>query len=438
MRLEDVLARIRQSEALEVLRPHWDDSVASLEDDVPFFLTAEEIKRNREWGGLSPETDDLLQKAAHVIREEPALRGLAWHCYRLLFEHTDYGEIKQWPSLEWALGELGGTFYLLIALAMVPRVLAVHQEMGVGPEVSRETCQQIACFSGNYRRMTRGRLGIPLSQLYWLRHYTAGRLFRIGRFEYMLRQFGANVTVYRHRESGHVLALAPDGVRYNRKGYVDGAAGVEDTEQGWTASLVEDDDAVLGYPISPCGYAVGKQVRLDKVTWECVLRKGDTTLEMHIPAGGGMSLARCGDSMRRAVSFFRQYFPDKPFKSISCASWIFNTQLQQLQLSSDNLARYQRELYLYPTRSSGQDGLWFIFFQNSFDVATAPRDTSLQRAVADFIAAGNIWRGGGMFFLTEHLSEFGAQYYRSHWPPPGLDLGECTEVSPSLCQSGNP
>ena len=54
-------------------------------------------------------------------------------------------------------------------------------------------------------------------------------------------------------------------------------------------------------------------------------------------------------------------------------------------------------------------GLWFLFLQEVFDAATAPRDTSLQRAVLDYLAAGHTWRGGGMFFLVEHLDRFGTR-----------------------------
>jgi hypothetical protein len=75
-----------------------------------------------------------------------------------------------------------------------------------------------------------------------------------------------------------------------------------------------------------------------------------------------------------------------------------------------------RELYLFPVPSTADAGLWFIFFQNTFDPATAPRDTSLQRAVLDYLAAGNRWRVGGMFFLLDDLGEFGRQHYRATFP----------------------
>jgi len=416
LQLEDVLTQLRVDVSPEIFRPHWEESVASLPEGVPPFLRPEEVRRNHSWSSLPPETEPALLAAAARMRQEPALVMLAWHCYRLLYEHVDYEQTRDWPELKAALGEQSGAFYLLIALGLVPRVLEVHRKMGVSEEITRETLQQIVCYSRNYKRMTDGGLGIPVKQLYWLRHYDAGRLFRLGRFEYMLRPFRAAIRVYRHRHTGRVVALAPDGVRYNKEGYVDGSAGIVDTEHGWTAVLTEDEEAVVGYPISPKGYAVKRQVRLEKALWDCVLQQGDTTLEMHIPEGGGMTLDRCADSFRRATAFFEELFPDQPFNSISSTSWIFNNQLQQIRLSSENLARFQRELYLYPVRSSGQDGLWFIFLREPLDLATAPRQTSLQRAVADFISAGNVWRNGGMFFLTEHLPYFGTQYYRSQEP----------------------
>src|SRR5205823_4520781 len=153
-----------------------------------------------------------------------------------------------------------------------------------------------------------------------------------------------------------------------------------------------EDKAVTGYPISPLGMAVRQEVRLPQPLWECALKPGDPTLDMHIPAGGHMTPERCGDSMRRADAFFRRFFPETPCRVIRCGSWIFNTQFEQIPLSSENLVRYQRELYLYPMPSNGRNGLWFIYLQDDFDPATLPRDTSLRRGVAKFLETGETWR----------------------------------------------
>lgn len=415
--IEAVLKSAGVPEAADLLRPHWDESVAALGNAIPPFLLPEAVSRSRAACGFEPEVEKALHAVAERITADLGLRLLAGHCERLLFEHTDYTGIDEWPSLESALGDDHGLFYLLLALAMVPRVFAKHRELGVPEEVTRETCQQARCFSENYRRGTGGRLGIPVRQLYWLRHYPAGSLFRLGRMEYRLIPYYGGVEAYRHRETGEVVALASAGVRFDAEGIEVGEADKAGETAGWTASRTCEDDAVVGSPISPLGFAESRKVRLPYSIWERVLTKGDDTLDMHIPAGGGMTPQRCADSMRRAVMFFRTLFPDRPFASITCSSWIFNTQLDGILPPEANLVAFQRELYLYPTSPSPQSGLWFLFLQDHFDAATAPRDTALQRAVLDFLAEGHTWRGGGMFFLTEHLDRYGAQFYRSHWPP---------------------
>jgi hypothetical protein len=412
MTVEEALDSMNEPGATELMRPHWDESAALLGEEIPSFLQSEVIARHRDWCGFGPEVDTPLCETAVSIVADPALRLLAWHCERLLFVHTDYKEIGEWPALETALGERCGAFYLLVALAMAPRVIARHRELGIPEEVTRETSLQVSCFSENYRRGMRGLLGIYRRQLPWLRHYPAGRLFRLGRMEYRLTPYDGGVHAYRHRDTGEVVALAPEGLRFNHQGYV----AQTDEEIEWVSTHSDDGDAAVGYPISPCGMAERREVHLQRNGWESVLSKGDDTLDMHIPAGGGMTPERCADSMRRATAFFRTHFPDRPFTAITCNSWIFNTQIDGILPPTANLAAYQRELYLYPVPSSPTAGLWFLFFGDAFDPVTAPRDTAMQREVLDFLAAGNTWRAGGMFFLVEHLDRFGTQYYRSKWP----------------------
>jgi len=414
MHLESVLARLQLDDARELFAPHWEESVAALGAGVPGFLRPEAVRTARAYGGFEPGTDDALLAAAARIAADEALRTLAGHCARLLFEVADYdgGLIGRWPEPR-TLGGEAGAFYLLVSMAMVPRVRAKHREMGVPGEVTRATCMQLSCFAGNYARMRAGRLGIPQNQLYWLRLYPAAKLFRLGRMEYKIEPFPGGVEVYRHRATDRVVALAADGTRFNREGYIDAPGSAPEDPQGWTATLKTEDGAVCGWPVSPRGMGVRTCVRLPLGEWACALAKGDPTLEMHIPAGGKMTVEAGGDSMRRACDFFDRFFPGHGCRSISCRSWILNTQFEEIRLSSTNLVDFQRELYLYPTPSNGKEGLWFIFLRNEFDPATAPRDTSLRRGVAEFLATGRRLRGGGMFFLREDLPGYGTQYYRN-------------------------
>ena len=76
---------------------------------------------------------------------------------------------------------------------------------------------------------------------------------------------------------------------------------------------------------------------------------------------------------------------------------------------------WQRELYLYPIPSGDRSGLRFIFGRDNIDIATAPRDTSLRRALLDHLQAGGRLIHGGMFFLCEDFEDFGSQVYQRYW-----------------------
>ncbi len=420
MDLSTVISHIDEPGAAQAIRPHWEESVASLPEGLPPFLAPEQFTVAREWGGFGPEVDPVLSDTARRIAAEPVLRHLAWHAHQLMFEHPDYNDFRSWPHLEGALGERAGVFYLLLSLSVVPRIRAVHQSRGVPEEVTRATCQDIVIGANRYRAVSDGRLGSGRRLLSWHRLVASGDLYRLGRMQYVHRPFRGRLRVYRNRKTGDTIALSEGGIHYDGEGHIDGASGVTGEASGWTSRLDETETTVTGSPISPEGMAVKSQITLSLDEWSVALSPGDPVLEMHIPEGDPLSLESCGSSMRRALDFFPVYEPDKPFAGIASTSWIFNTQLEEMLSTTSNLVRYQHELHLFPVPTNGRAGLYFMFYQNEIDPSTAPRDTSLKRAVLDHLAAGKPLRSGGMFMFTEDLPRFGTQYYRSNWPPDGI------------------
>jgi len=288
-----------------------------------------------------------------------------------------------------------------------------HAGLGIPEAISRDTCNRLVG-AERFRVTHNGHWGAGRRALYWVRHYVNGRLYRIGRTEYMLEKYNGNVEAYRNMATGETLALAPNNVCFNAQGQVVKAP-VPDPAATWTATLQTTRDHVMGYPVSPFGMAMRQQVRLPLDTWRRVLSKGDWTMDMHIPPGGRMTPDSCVESMRRGADFFKRFFPGQPFTSISCVSWIFNTQLEQILPPTANLVLFQRELYLYPVPSTGKDGFVFIFDRDDVTPENGPRETSVQRAILDFLATGQTWRNGGMFFLVEDLPCFGWQIYRAQW-----------------------
>lgn len=129
-----------------------------------------------------------------------------------------------------------------------------------------------------------------------------------------------------------------------------------------------------------------------------------------------MTPESCQASMHEALEFFPRHFPGRPFVGFACSSWILNPQLESIYRPDSNMVLWQRELYLYPTRSGVRSGLHFVFGTQDVDLATAPRDTSLRRALLDHLTTGGVLRGGGMFMLLDDFSHYGSQVYRSAAP----------------------
>ena len=424
MKLEEVLSALQEMAAIEDVRPGWDESMSLLPAGLPSFLTPAEIRSSRECSGFSESVEPTLEDAARRIAEDPALVRLAWHGYRRAYYGAD-SSLANWPKLEASLGDSSGIFYLLIGLGMVPLMRAYHRAIGVPEEVTRETCQQARAMSLFYARAHGGRLGLFPQQIGWLKNYIRQNLyFRFGRLEYWAKPHNQPVVVFRHRKSRAVVALAEEGITFDAEGDVAAAEAVA-SEAVWKSTLEISDSAAAGYPISPLGVAERRKVELPLADWQRVLAKGDPVLQMHIPAGGALTPQECAGSMRRAVSFFRRHFPDPPRAAITCRSWMFSPHLEEILPPSSNLVRCLRELYLYPVERWSIESLWYVFLQDEFNLATAPRETSLQRGILDWLAKGNTWHDGGMFMLTDDLDRFGTQQYRRSWPPE--ELRQATE-----------
>jgi len=414
--LQQVLAGLGLEGFRDVFDPHWEQSEATFPAGGPPFLQPQRFAEVRRYIELAPEADAALAQAALRVRQDPAFEHLAWHMHELLHRQRDYdaGQIRNWPSLEPQLGHLAGTFYLLLALATVPIVRDIHRQMGIPEHITRNTCRHFRSPIDFYRTLHDGRWGYSNRTIYWMRHHTAGVLFGVGRMEYMVRPFGGRVRVFREQETRKVVALAEAGQVFTPQGYID--AGVEEpVEGGWVSDLVEGPGAVTGCPIAPHGVCIQETVRLEADRWHCVLQPGDPVLDMHIPGGGGMTLDKCRESMQEALEFFPRYLPDRPFKGFACGSWILNPELEHIYSPDSNMVLYQRELYLFPMASWPRAGLYFVFGDEDIDPQTAPRDTSLRRALLDHILAGGRLRVSGMFFLTEDFVRFGTQVYRSDW-----------------------
>jgi len=113
----------------------------------------------------------------------------------------------------------------------------------------------------------------------------------------------------------------------------------------------------------------------------------------HIPRSGPLDPAAVDASFTAATAFFPAHFPDRPVLDLWCSSWLLDPTLVQGLDPASNMARFQARWRLYGEPMPGdEDALFFTFARRGeVDLATLPRDTTLQRVVADRLREGGHW-----------------------------------------------
>jgi hypothetical protein len=417
MDLKEVIAALRLREGADRLQREWATSRQSMPAAELPFLAREFVAEACRGVYLSEEMAQAAMDVRHRVAASAALRALAWHFHHCLYQSAGYPleEVAQWPTLEGALGEDAGMFYLLVLLSGWPELQTLYSAHDVPTNVAHDTLSEVGITLDLYRggeQRADSRWGLSPDQVHWLVNHLRGDLYRLGRLQFQFGSFGSPVRVLRHRASGVVVALSEEGITYRADG---GRAASDDgpDADGWTSQLVLTDEEIVGHPILPVGRALQREVRLATEEWQQVLVPGQPVLEIHIPDDGRMAHDLCGDSLRAAVEFFPGHFPDRPFNALCCHSWLLDAQIQELLPPTSNIVRFQREVYLFPIRLATNHLLRAIFDGVPADLTEAPRDTSFQRALLDCVLSGATFHptGGGCFLLPQDLS-WGAEVYR--------------------------
>ena len=403
--LDAFLARFGAEDLRGEFAAKWDAALAENPPAayVDAFLAPKKVAAHWRMAPLRDDSLGPLQKMAERVRGDEWLLPLAAYMHWRIFQDRDTNAQCDWPAPKPLEGDDAALSHFLVALGFPPVFSISQRAFGIPDNILADSCRQIACYAYNYHRAT-GRPGIFLNQLSWLHVYMPpARYYRIGRLEYQSTTYTFPFAIYRRLSDGRTCALCRPGARYRPDGEACPAAG-ERPADAWEPCLDVRGDGVEGHPVRVDGRAARETVFLPAGEWVQALAPGDPVLMMHIPSGGGMSPDLARDSLRRAIPFFDRHFPDRPVRAIVCSSWIFSNQLVECLPPGSNILALQQMVHLLPLASSPSSGLWFVFLKHPpFDPATLPRDTSMRRALADWLAAGNVFHHGGMYLLREEV-----------------------------------
>jgi hypothetical protein len=448
MNLNDVLCKLELTEFCEALFPGWEEAQAARPEQL-FFLTPEFLADVGDWCSLPEEAMQAAVAAAGRIAASPELSALAWYLHYSLYRDPAFQRelIPAWPPLavlQPLLESDAGMLYLLVLVSGLPHLQTYHTAHEVPEQVSRDTLSDVNRYATLCLEQT-GAWGLwGPDRINWLFNHFKGDLYRLGRLQFQFAPFGGKIIVFRSQVTGKVMALSQDGVRFVADGRLwsesreqadsglspaargrvsaSAARGREGVPSVWTSRLAIADAAITGNVITVLGHAKPEPVRLPSTEWQPALAPGDVVLSLHIPGGGRMDHEACGESMRSAAGFFPQHFPKRPFAAYCCSSWLLDTQLTAFVPPESNIARFQREMYLYPVFTS-DDAILRPVYGEVPSFYPAPKNTSLQRAVSEFLEAGGQLKSnaGGSFILREDLDWGGEVYRRGLADPRALE-----------------
>lgn len=133
------------------------------------------------------------------------------------------------------------------------------------------------------------------------------------------------------------------------------------------------------------------------------LKQGDTVLNMHIPSHGPLLYEDCKASFKKAALHFKDYFKEKPVAFV-CNSWLLYPEHKEFLPLNSNILKFMSFFDIVSFAiSEEKSDLWRVFYKDwNKEPMDLPRNTSIQRAYADWLMKGNkIGTGHGVFFYED-------------------------------------
>ena len=412
MEYEDFAARIGFDEdLLKKLEPRRQELWENSSDEVPFFMQEDFYARYYPLcqGNAPAEIYPLMEEVCRIVRSDPVAARYASLLHYALYKAKPFVNVP-WPSPTGIFGRNAGIFQLLVALSSFPLIKAKHAELHLPERYFRDACLWLGGTMGIYASAHDGFPGHTLAQAHWLRHHIEGRLFRIGRLEYLAGTWYEDFpAVYQNRSNGSLAVLCRDGWAFDKDGF---RMDPNITEPYFTARLKIFGGKVTGTPITPYGKPISdRETALDLSEWEPLCAPWDSVQTIHIPGGGGLTTEAIRNSLLEARQFHHDYL-NQDIKVFTCASWILNPAWER-ELPQSNMAAMQRNVFMTPPRPpNGNPGVFFVYGDDNCDPRTRPQTTRLHQAFCRILDRGEPLRAGLMFLLASDVKHYGTEYYR--------------------------
>ena len=358
----------------------------------------------RTWLDMPADFDTALADAVQRMAE--GVEHPLWKAFnddhRRLFHAPRLEELRfsKPKDMQPLLGSLWPVYECILLLSGLPDLLAFHKAFHIPEAITKATLADMVLWVKEYKRK-QGVWGC--NELGWLQYHFTGRLYRLGRLQFMTARYEGHVYVYRHNDTGAYVVLAGDDITIRQDGYVNGTCGR--SEAGWVPAYKREDDRVIGHR-SVEGRVLAEAEILPLNTHAPFLMPGDTILEIHVPKDGRLEPEACMDSFRQALQFFPQHFPQDAFAAFTCQSWLLSPGFMHI-LPHSNIRWFCEQFIQLPQQGSESQLYERVYDCDSPAEKTTqaidqlPQDTQLQRVLAQAIRSEDIPGGFGFFPIDQ-------------------------------------
>ena len=125
------------------------------------------------------------------------------------------------------------------------------------------------------------------------------------------------------------------------------------------------------------------------------IKKGDTVIDVHIPAEGPLDIEECKNSFDFAKEFFAKFYPDYKWEVFTCHSWLLGTDLKEILNENSNIIKFQNMFTIDEQFES--DAILSYTFRwkiKRADLDSVEPTSSFAKKVKELALSGAVFHGG--------------------------------------------
>lgn len=134
------------------------------------------------------------------------------------------------------------------------------------------------------------------------------------------------------------------------------------------------------------------------VNGECIIKKGDPVIHVHVPANGKLDHDAVQRAYAAARQFFPAYFPKFHPKYFCCSSWLLYPGLQELLPEGANILKFQNDFTIYRVYEGNQDPMERVFGHYYEDLDRYQPKTTLEKNMIAYLKQGKMLGGASGYF----------------------------------------